>query len=65
MTLYISAALPIFFSLYSARKIPRRFFCFHYIKPLEKFRAGGHFRIVVVDAEGRRAWSNPVWLDAL
>lgn len=33
--------------------------------PLEKFRAGGHFRIVVVDAEGRRAWSNPVWLDAL
>lgn len=33
--------------------------------PLEKFRGGGHFRIVVVDAEGRRAWSNPVWLDAL
>jgi len=33
--------------------------------PLEIFRAGGHFRVVVVDAQGRRAWSNPVWLDAL
>ncbi|MEZ5728450.1 MAG: CehA/McbA family metallohydrolase [Burkholderiaceae bacterium] len=27
------------------------------------FRAGGYFRIVVRDADGRRAWSNPVWLD--
>ena len=33
--------------------------------PLEKFRAGGYFRVVVTDAQGRRAWSNPVWLDAL
>jgi hypothetical protein len=33
--------------------------------PLEKFRAGGHFRVVVTDEVGRRAWSNPVWLDAV
>ena len=33
--------------------------------PVEKFRAGGHFRVVVTDEAGRRAWSNPVWLDAI
>ena len=30
--------------------------------PLEPF-AGGWCRAVVVDAAGRRAWSNPLWLD--
>lgn len=30
--------------------------------PLEPFR-GGWCRAVVVDAMGRRAWSNPLWLD--
>ncbi len=30
--------------------------------PLDKFR-GDWFRLVVSDAAGRRAWSNPVWLD--
>jgi hypothetical protein len=29
---------------------------------LEPFR-GGWCRAVVVDAMGRRAWSNPLWLD--
>ena len=33
--------------------------------PVEKFRTGGYFRVVVEDAAGRRAWSNPVWLDSL
>ena len=23
------------------------------------------FRIVAIDAAGRRAWTNPIWLDAL
>lgn len=31
--------------------------------PIERFRKGGWFRIVVVDAHGRRAWSNPIWCD--
>lgn len=31
--------------------------------PLDKFRKGGWLRVVVVDDAGRRAWSNPVWLD--
>jgi hypothetical protein len=31
--------------------------------PLAKFRAGGYVRVVVVDEQGRRAWSNPVWLE--
>jgi hypothetical protein len=22
-----------------------------------------HFRVTVIDAHGRRAWSNPIWLD--
>lgn len=29
---------------------------------LEKF-AGGYCRVTVVDAQGRRAWTNPIWLD--
>lgn len=29
--------------------------------PLAPVRAGGYARIVVADAEGRRAWTNPVW----
>lgn len=33
--------------------------------PVEKFRPGGYFRVVVEDVAGRRAWSNPVWLDSL
>lgn len=31
--------------------------------PIDKFRKGGWLRVVVVDEAGRRAWSNPVWLD--
>lgn len=31
--------------------------------PLERIRRGGYARIVVVDAGGRKAWSNPYWLD--
>ena len=30
--------------------------------PLAPF-VGSHFRVTVVDATGRRAWTNPVWLD--
>ena len=30
--------------------------------PLESFR-GGYCRVTVVDAAGKRAWSNPLWLD--
>lgn len=30
--------------------------------PLEAMRAGGYCRLVVVNSEGRRAWSNPLWL---
>lgn len=30
--------------------------------PLERFR-GDWLRVVVTDAGGRRAWSNPIWLD--
>jgi hypothetical protein len=29
---------------------------------LQRFTPG-HFRITVVDADGRKAWSNPVWLE--
>tara|TARA_B100000959_G_scaffold238530_1_gene258551 strand:+ start:474 stop:755 length:282 start_codon:yes stop_codon:yes gene_type:complete len=29
--------------------------------PLRRF-AQGHFRISIVDAQGNKAWSNPVWL---
>jgi histidinol phosphatase-like PHP family hydrolase len=29
--------------------------------PLEQIRSGGFVRVVVVDAERRRAWTNPVW----
>lgn len=31
--------------------------------PLDRVRKGGYGRVVVVDAEGRRAWSNPIWFD--
>lgn len=30
--------------------------------PLERFRSGDWLRVTVVDAEGRKAWSNPIWL---
>jgi hypothetical protein len=30
--------------------------------PLEKFQESGYIRATVVDATGRRAWSNPIWL---
>lgn len=30
---------------------------------LTRFSEGGWFRIVAADAHGRRAWSNPIWLD--
>jgi len=33
--------------------------------PLERLRPGGFARIVVIDGDGRRAWSNPVWLDGM
>lgn len=29
---------------------------------LERFRAGGWLRVVVVDRAGRRGWSGPIWL---
>lgn len=32
------------------------------VLPLEKLRRGGFVRIVIADAAGRRAWTNPVWL---
>jgi hypothetical protein len=28
---------------------------------LERVKAGGYARVVVIDKEGRRAWTNPVW----
>lgn len=31
--------------------------------PLALFRDGGYLRITVVDADRRRAWTNPIWLD--
>ncbi len=31
--------------------------------PLDLFVASSHLRVTVVDAAGRRAWTNPVWLD--
>jgi len=33
--------------------------------PIEAQRAGGYVRVVVMDAQGRRAWSNPIWLDTV
>lgn len=30
--------------------------------PLAAFRPGGWFRVTIVDAHGRRAWSNPIWM---
>lgn len=29
--------------------------------PLGRIKTGGYARVVVVDADGRKAWSNPVW----
>ncbi len=29
--------------------------------PLDAVKAGGYARVVVADAQGRRAWTNPVW----
>ena len=29
--------------------------------PLERIKTGGFARVVVVDAQGRHAWTNPVW----
>jgi hypothetical protein len=31
--------------------------------PLDHFR-GSYCRVTIIDAAGRRAWSNPIWLDA-
>jgi len=31
------------------------------VLPLERLLPGGHARVVVADAVGRQAWSNPVW----
>lgn len=31
--------------------------------PLEPFRRGGYCRVTIVDGAGKRAWSNPIWLD--
>jgi hypothetical protein len=31
--------------------------------PLERFREGGWVRAAVHDAAGKRAWSNPIWLE--
>ena len=30
--------------------------------PLEPFRRGGYCRVTLVAADGKRAWSNPIWL---
>lgn len=31
--------------------------------PLARFRDGGWVRIIAADADGKKAWSNPIWLD--
>jgi len=31
--------------------------------PIAPFREHGRMRVTVIDAQGKRAWSNPVWLD--
>ncbi len=31
--------------------------------PVAKFETGGWVRVTVADRHGRRAWSNPIWLD--
>lgn len=33
--------------------------------PLERIAKGGFGRVVVIDANGKRAWSNPIWLGAV
>lgn len=29
--------------------------------PLSRFEASPYFRVTVVDANGARAWTNPIW----
>ncbi len=31
--------------------------------PLKKFRRHGWLRVVAMDGRGKRAWSNPIWLE--
>jgi hypothetical protein len=31
--------------------------------PIELFRRAGYCRVTLVAADGKRAWSNPIWLD--
>ncbi len=31
------------------------------VLPLDRIRQGGFVRIAIVDGEGRRAWTNPIW----
>ena len=31
--------------------------------PLERFAASPWIRVSIIDNAGRRAWSNPIWLD--
>lgn len=31
--------------------------------PTDRFVRSSHLRVTVVDAAGKRAWTNPVWLD--
>ncbi|MEO1491119.1 MAG: CehA/McbA family metallohydrolase [Pseudomonadota bacterium] len=31
--------------------------------PVDRFRDGGWVRVTVADADGKKAWSNPIWLD--
>lgn len=35
----------------------------HAVLPAAKFIPGGWFRVTVVDASGKKAWSNPIWFD--
>lgn len=32
------------------------------VVPIEPFASGGFLRVTVVDAAGKRAWTNPIWL---
>ena len=32
--------------------------------PLARFKEGGWVRVVIADGTGKRAWSNPIWLDS-
>jgi hypothetical protein len=35
----------------------------HAVLPLDRLSRGGFVRIAIADALGRRAWTNPIWLD--